>query len=310
MMQTSITTRFGASEGASDFRLMYVAEDNVLPSKVEGALENLAAQLKLEGEAVIRTHPTLWGIHASTQIANAVREASRDPKVRAGEQLFAQDERAWPIRKLRLYPPGPALIRCSTGSVVTQHVEMATLSEQLVFTGSDRAASEYAGFGAAISATGRVYDTQGNLLDSVHLEYVEGNVRAPGNIYGIVQVDYTATYQVIQLTVTPTGGAFDVLVSAFRDGRHTSATVAFEPVEFDPAEETLVSGGGMSFGTEWPPVQEAVEEVENSVWTESRRKMSSIDVGGVTVQRIEEVTFNRATGSFPITLKFNNSGVD
>jgi len=309
MSQTNISVSFAPGSADSGFRLEYAADDNVLPSKVEGALDGLTAQLQAEGAATIARYPTLWGGYASAEIAAAVKEASRDPKVRAGEQLYQQDEAAWPVRRIRMYPPGAALLTCNYGTVLPRHVVTATLSETLIFAGTDRASLDYIGHGANLSAVGRVYDTTGALLPTLELTYASGEVVAPVAVYGIVDVSYQATYQVVELTVTPTGEDFQVLVAAFRGGEHTSVVVPFEILEFDPVEEKVEIGtGGYVFGTAWPPVEETVDDELTSTWTESGRVMSDVDVDGVTIKRIEEVTFNRGSGA-PVTLRFDNSGV-
>lgn len=310
MSQTSVRVEFAPGAGASDLRLEYLADDNILPSKVEGALDALAAQLQAEGQAYIAKHPTLWGLYSSAAVAAAVKEASRDPKIRAGEQLYRQDEAAWPIRKLRLYSTAPALLTCSYGTVVARHSVTSTIHDTLVFTGSDKASLEYLGHGASIQAVGRVYDTAGNLLPDLQLTYVDGEVRAPQGIYGIVETSYQATYRVVEVSVVPTGGDFQVLVAAFQNGAHTSALVSFEVLEFEPAEEKVAVGtGGFTFGAGWEPVRQVMDASLNANWEESSRRMSTVVVDGLTVYRIEDVTFNRGMGAPPVTLRFNNSGV-
>lgn len=318
MTQTSITVSFAPGAGSSGFRLEYLADDNILPSKVEGALDTLAAQLQAEGQATIRRYPTLWGSYGSNVIRDAVQAALRDPKVRAGEQLYNQDVAAWSTRRLRLYPASNARLTCSYGTVLPRHSVTTVVSETLVFTGSDNAALNYVGQGAAMTAVGRAYDTSGNLIGSLQLTYVDGKVVAPQPIYAIVDVSYSATYRVVELSVTATGGEFQVLVAAFLAGEHTSVMVPFEPVEFDPAEETLRVGGGVGFGTSWPVLRGTIDDAAAGVedeggstshWQETSRSMSTVDVDGVTVKRIEEVTFSRGLGASPVTLKFDNSGV-
>jgi hypothetical protein len=307
MSQTSIRVEFAPGAGASDFRLEYEADDNILPSKVDGALEALANQLQQEGQAFIARNPSLWGIYPTAEIAAAVKEAARDPKVRAGEQLYAQDEAAWPVRRIRMYPPGPALVTCSYGSVVPKHVVTTTISETLVFTGSAEAALDYIGHGASVLAEGRAYDTSGSLVTDLTLSYRDGKIMAPRPIYAIINVSYLATYQVAELTAPPTGGDFSVLVAAFRGGEHTSVLVPFQVLEFDPVEEKVEVGtGGYTFGAGWRPFQESLERALEGDWAEKSRRMSSVNIQGVVIDRIDEVTFSRGRGASTVTLRFNN----
>ena len=389
-MSTTASLTVGLAGPDDGLQLVYVKEDNLLPSEIAAAQQS---QQNIEaGCNAVPSAPTLTPAQQ-----NAQKEA-----------LHHQDQHAWPIRKLRLYPPVMAELRCSYGTVVNQHVVEEIEEEVITFSGSDQANLEHRGDPISIEPVGRVFDEQANQVTTPRLQYRgRGLLTADRRIWGSFVAKYRAQYRVIQLTVVPTGESFEVQVIAFHQGDVADVMVPFDLLEFETGQVAGVNCGGIDAAPEPtnppPPVgryeliamnhaeevekgkplavtmilrningvdgsgsvsfslrytDDAVsaafscsangqvqvnvsltptesgffitegriigdffstrngtlrvtdpEDEEPQVWTELERTMSDIDVNGVLVKRIEEVTFLVEETGRKRKLVFDNTGV-
>jgi hypothetical protein len=229
---------------------------------------------------------------------------SADAKLTAAEYLFNLDTAAWPVRRLRLYPAGAAQLRCNAGSVLQKHTVMESVDEVVTFSGTDSASLDNVVGAVVLQLEGRAYDLKGAQVSDPGLRFADGTVTTTTPVFALVRVRYQTSYQVVQLTVTE-GGEFDVLVSAYRGDEATSATVSFEPVEFEPKEDPVVIGAAgftMHMNGPWDYAQQPQRN-----WPEVSRTTSTVIVGGVSILRIETATFRDDDGG-TVTLQFNNSG--
>jgi len=76
----------------------------------------------------------------------------------------------------------------------------------------------------------------------------------------------------------------------------------FDPVQ-GPIDVSLPDFGDLVDRASYPPSQDPDEGVEE--WNELVRETSQIEVGGVTISRIDSVTFEKPSGS-KVKLIFNN----
>lgn len=225
MTQASVSVGFTSPE--RQLRLAYVKDDNLLPSEVAKAQETLN---NINAGCGVVPEPTL----------TEAEQRARD------ELLHRQDQYAWPIRKLRLYPPVHALIRCDYGNLRTLHKVDESVDEVAVFSGTDQVTLEHDGDPSALRFLGRVYDEQGDLVEAPQLRYRgAGVLTCDRKIFGRAVATYQTQYRVIELNVTPTGENFDVQVTAFQDGQTASVVVPFEMLEFDTGQVAGVNCAGM-----------------------------------------------------------------
>ena len=391
-MSTTASLQVSISGPDDDLRLVYNRDDNLLPSE-------LAEKEQTEANVAAG--------------CNAVPAPTRTPAEQRAyeEQLHHLDQHAWPTRKLRLYPPVNALLRCSYGRVTPLHVVEEEVDEVITFSGSDQATMSSRGNPYLLEPIGRVFDEAGNQVVSPALQYRgEGLISTDRRIWGLVRARYRTSYRVIELVCTPTGEDFQVQVIAYDGDDVASAIVDYELLEFDTGQVAGVDcgGGGIDAGEEPqdppPPVAryelinlEHAAEVEkgkalnvnmilrniNGVsgsgavqfrlrfgdaevsaafscdanataqvnlsvtptktgffvtegqvigdffstqnrqvkvydpeeelpeeWNEVEREMSDIDVDGVLIKRIENVTFDRGETGRKVKLIFDNSGVE
>lgn len=267
---TDARVSVGFEAPAGSFRLEYRREDNLLPSEVAAAAER---EDNVNAGCTLRPAP---------QLTEAQKQAQK-------ELLHTQDQYAWPIRKLRLYPAGAATIRCSYGSTRVLHAETATDTEVLEFRGTDRAEVQGNGVPVALRPLGRIYDAQGHEIEDAGLVHRgAGLVTASQPIYGLVAADFSETYQVIELVVVPTNEDFDVMVAAFRGGQTASAVVPFEMLDFDTGQVAGVNCDGMTetmrARTNWP-APEPRYVIESVEYLDAVAKGESLSVT-VTVKNI------------------------
>lgn len=214
MSQTSVSVGF--APGGREFRLEYVREDNLLPSEIEAQKET---------EENIDAGCTV----PPPKLTEAQKQAEK-------ERLHHLDQHAWPNRKLRLYPPGPALVTCSYGQVRLGHAARSEQQEVLVFTGTDQATLEHGGVPSRLALLGRAYSPSGDEIGVTLAYRGDGLVTASAPFYGLVAAEFVVDYQVVELVALPTNEDFQVLVAAFRGGESTSAVVDFEMLEFDTGQ--------------------------------------------------------------------------
>lgn len=214
MSQTSVSVGF--APGGREFRLEYVREDNLLPSEIEAQKET---------EENIDAGCTV----PPPKLTEAQKQAEK-------ERLHHLDQHAWPNRKLRLYPPGPALVTCSYGQVRLGHAARSEQQEVLVFTGTDQATLEHGGVPSRLALLGRAYSHSGDEIGVTLAYRGDGLVTASAPFYGLVAAEFVVDYQVVELVALPTNEDFQVLVAAFRGGESTSAVVDFEMLEFDTGQ--------------------------------------------------------------------------
>lgn len=372
-------------------QLVYLKEDNLLPSEIAAAQES--AENVAAGCNAVSSGPAL-----SEAEQNALDEA-----------LHHEDQHAWPIRKLRLYPAVSGALRCSYGEIVAQHVVQEAHDEIVVVSGSDQGTFEFRGDPSTLVPVGRCYDEAGDEIVAPNLQYRgKGMFTCDRKFWGMIRAIYDTEYRVIQLTVVPTGENFEVQCLAYAEQDVAAVVVPFELLEFDTGQVAGVNCGGGGGGTE-QPVQipppaarysmisfvhapevemgkalvatfilrningvagtgsvrftlrytdiqasavfscEANGQVQISVsvtpnmkgiftttgevigdfftttngmvevtdpaseepeqWLEFERTMTDIDVDGVLVKRIEQVTFDKGETGKKVTLVFDNTGV-
>lgn len=390
-MSVTAQLTVGVSGPDDGLQLVYLKEDNLLPSEIEAAKESAANVAA--GCNAVSTGPT-----KSAAEINAEKEA-----------LHHLDQHAWPIRKLRLYPPVNAVLRCSYGTIIGQHVAEAIEEEIITFSGSDQATLEHRGDPISITPVGRIFDETAGQVNMPTLNYRgRGLITADRRIWGQFAARYRTQYRVVQLTVVPTGQSFEVQAIAYHGGDVADTLVPFELLEFDTGQVAGVNCGGqvdaspeptnppppaaryqlvdmsharevekgqqlavtmilrningvegsgsVKFGLRYTNDESSAvfscpangqaqvnlsvtcTEVGNFItegrvigdffstrngtvkvvdpndepeeWIEDSRVMSDIDVDGVAIKRIEEVTFNRGTSGEKVKLVFNNSGVE
>jgi hypothetical protein len=218
-------------------QLVYLKEDNLLPSEVAKAAE------------------TTENVAAGCNSVSPGSGLSVAEKNAALELLHHEDQHAWPFRKLRLYPAVNASLRCSTGQVALGHLVEEEQVEVLTFSGSDQGSLEHRGDPFVLEAVGRVYDELGNEVLSPSLQYRgNGTVTADRKIWGLFAAKYNTAYRVVNLGVTATGKDFDCLVSAFFEEDTAAATVKFEVLEFETGQVAGVNCGGGNVNVDTPPV--------------------------------------------------------
>lgn len=389
-MTTTAQLTVGVSGPDDGLELVYVKEDNLLPSEIAAAqqsAENIAAGCNSVPAAPSKTQAEI----------NAEKE-----------DLHHQDQHAWPIRKLRLYPPVNAAFRCSYGTIIGQHVVEEIEEELIVFSGSDQANLEHRGDPISITPVGRIFDENADTVTNPALKYRgRGLLTFERPIWGIFSAKYRTQYRVVQLTVEPTGQSFEVQALAFHAGEVADTMVPYDLLEFDTGQVAGVSCGGIDAGEEPttppPPVgryemismthpreverddqleatiilrningvqgtgsvkfglrytdaetsavfsceangqvqvnvsvtcdregffiteaqvigdffanQRSTVEVtdpdaEPEEWVETEREMSDIDVNGVLIKRIENVTFARGESGDKVKLIFDNTDVE
>lgn len=374
----------------ADLQLVYVKEDNLLPSEIEAAQqsqENVAAG------------------------CNSVPTPKRSPAEEAAhkEYLHHLDQHAWPFRNLRLYPPVNPLLRCTYGTISAAHMVEEIQEEIVSFAGSDSITFEHPGEPISLEPLGRIYDELGDQVFNLQLQNRgDGLVTAQRRLWGFVKARYRAQYRVIKLAVTPTAESFEVQCMAYHEGEVASVIVPFDLLEFDTGQVAGVNCGGIDGDPQPPTPPPAVARYElisliyseeivlgdeanvsmvlrniNGVqgsgtaffglkyssdsvtstftcepygqvgvnmtltptkagffqtegrvlgdifttrngsmrvtdpedelvdeWTESSREMSEVDVDGVLIKRIENVTFTRGETGRKTKLIFDNSDVD
>lgn len=216
-------------------QLVYLKEDNLLPSeiaKAQESAENVAA-----GCNSVSSGPVLTEAEQ-----NALDEA-----------LHHQDQHAWPIRKLRLYPAVQAALRCSYGTIIGQHVVQEAHDEIVVVTGSDQGTFEFRGDPSTLEPVGRCYDEAGDEIVNPNLQYRgKGMFTCDRKVWGMFRAIYQTEYRVLQLTVVPTGENFEVQCLAYAEQDVASVVVPFELLEFDTGQVAGVNCGGGGGGTDEP----------------------------------------------------------
>jgi hypothetical protein len=226
-MSTQAEVTVAITGPADSLQLVYLKEDNLLPSEIEAAKEsadNIAAGCNAVSTGPVKTPAEL----------NAEKEA-----------LHHLDQHAWPIRKLRLYPAVNAVLRCSYGTIIGQHVVNAVESEIITFSGSDQTTLEHRGDPISITPIGRVYDENANQVNTPSLQYRgRGLLTADRRIWGQFEARYNTQYRVLQLTVVPTGASFEVQVMAKHGDEIADTLVPFELLEFDTGQVAGVDCGG------------------------------------------------------------------
>lgn len=263
-MSTTATVQVAISGPDDGLQLVYNRDDNLLPSE-------LAAKAETEKNVAAG--------------CNAVATPTRTPAEQQAyeEQLHHLDQHAWPTRKLRLYPPVNAQLRCSYGRVTPLHVVSEEVDEVVNFSGGDQATLSSRGNPYLLEPIGRVYDERGNQVVAPVLQYRgEGLVTSDRRIWGLVRARYRTSYRVIELVCTPTGEDFQVQVTAYHDDDVASTVVEYELLEFDTGQVAGVDcgGGGIDAGEEPqdPPPPVARYELINVEYPQSVEKDKTFDI--------------------------------
>lgn len=288
-MSVTASVTVGIAGPEAGLQLVYVKEDNLLPSEIEAAkesAENVAAG------------------------CNAVPEPKRSAAEEAAhkEALHHLDQHAWPYRKLRLYPPVNALLRCSYGNITPAHVVEEIVEEIVAFTGTDSMTFENQGDPISMQPLGRIYDETANEVFGLALaNRGKGLVTADRRIWGFVKARYRTQYRVVNLAVVPTGESFEVQCLAYHGGEVAAAVAPFDLLEFDTGQVAGVDCGGIDGNPEplVPPPPVARYELISLIYDEEVELGKAANISMV----LRNINGVKGTGTAYFGLKYSSDRV-
>jgi hypothetical protein len=215
--------------------LRYLPEDNKLPSEIKAEAE----RKKAVEQGCSYTAPIL----------------SEEEQRAADELECYQDQLAWPVRKLRLYPAHSPLVRASYGTIRPLHVASEAVEELIQVNGSATADLEFEGDGLQLTAYA-LFDESGVQVYPTITYRGGGQITLSQKVWGLIKANYTTQYRVIELTCPPIGEDFEVMAIAYAAGEVATAMVSYELKDCESGGVIGTNcGGGSGTGTTPDPVQ-------------------------------------------------------
>jgi len=255
---------------------------------------------------------------SAAQSASCLTKTAQEESNVLTAQLCQQDIAAWGVRKLRVYPADiiPEL-RTTVGSIRRLGVGADNVSEVLQFSNSNEASLRFPASDMSFGDS-TFYNKDGDLIN-VNFTF-DGNrkIKASESGFGLVFVSYNSSYNIVELSVSATGGDIEAFVMAIYKpwGAAASTTVRYTPVVCDtgvvagceaieelPEEEQTQVAFDSHVSNKSPT--DGIIIPENIIWTEKSRLEDTVNVSGVDVERFVNVTFNVPNGN-TVTLKFNS----